>query len=104
MKKYLFSAVLWMLPLAPALASEALFTHCVTHWSQQAVGEVACHMALQRGYPVGAPFPQRSCVRAYLLGKQYFSPDLFDVADDGILKVSSCATLTTKGPDLFPEW
>lgn len=84
-----------------ARADSTLFTHCAAEWSAKAVGETMCGVALRNGYPATGPGTDRSCARAYNLGSAYFT---WLSPTRNVSSAVLCATFSTQGPEIFPEW
>lgn len=77
---------------------EALFTHCASQWSADAVSEVCCAWALEHGYPVYEQ--DKNCITAGRLCAEYFTLWLPKERQQAAVY---CALFVEQGPKLLDD-
>lgn len=77
---------------------EALFTHCTSQWSADAVSEVCCAWALEHGYPVYEQ--DKNCITAGRLCAEYFTLWLPKERQHAAVY---CALFVEQGPSLLDD-
>lgn len=87
-------------PLAASQSQEALYTHCVQHWTARAAGEACYGWARKNGLSDLGPIGTRTPYAAYLFCRDDFDAELEDITDPP-MRAKVCWDFATKGPS---EW
>ena len=87
-------------PLVMSHSQEALYTHCVEHWTAQAAGETCYGWARKHGLSDSGPIGTRTPYAAFVFCRDHFDETLEDISDS-VARATICWDLAEQGP---PQW